>query len=92
MFLVLDVVSDGELVDADGGYEVTSGPHRAWGKLFGLLFDPGRSFSLQDLDDVGSRILGWNRKVEMDVLIPDVPLQYFQPFPLGDKLEHSLEF
>lgn len=59
--LVLDVAVGGVFVDDNGRNEVASAPeHTPWG-TFGLLFDPARGFSLENLDDVSKEYLGGKR-------------------------------
>ncbi len=73
VLLVLNIPFDCLFVDADGGYKVASRPKSARWELFGLFLNPRRRLSFEDLNYVGDGILRWNAKMEVDMLITDVP-------------------
>ena len=90
--LVLDVLFDGSFLNANCRDEISSAPERPNGKLFGFLFQPRRSLTFQDLDDIAYRVLGRDDEVEVDVLVPNVPSLDEEPFPSGNLSQLALEF
>ena len=80
------------LVETSGTNEVPTCPEWTFGKLLGLLLDPGGCFLLQYLDDVGDRVFRRNGDVEVDVFVTDMPGEDLQLLPLRDVLEHTPQF
>ena len=91
VLLVVDIVFDHEFVQAHSRDKITSRPQTAWGKVLGLLFQPGAALALQQLDCIGYRILGRDEDGHMNVLIANVPGSGNQAFPTADGLEYSFQ-
>ena len=89
--LVVHIVSDLVFIEPHSGDKVPSLPQRTVGELLRLFLEPGAGFPLQYLDNVGNRILGWYRKVQVEMLVSHVPCADTQSFPSCDHLEDSLE-
>lgn len=89
--LVVDVVLDLVLVAADCGDKVSTCPQRSLGELLGFLLQPARGLALQNLDDIGGRVLGWDGEEEVNVFVPNVPGMNVQLFPVCNDLEHAFE-
>ena len=89
--LVVNVVPDLVLVLPDSGDKVPACPERAEGEFLGLLLEPRGGFALQNLHNVRDRVFGWDRDVEVDVLITHVPCVNVEFFPLRNILEHTLQ-
>jgi hypothetical protein len=73
VFLILDVLLEGSLLDSYRGNKASPAPERSCGKLPGLLLEPVGGLALEHLGDVGDGVLGRDNDKEMDMLIANAP-------------------
>lgn len=91
MVLILNVVSNCKFIDSNGRYKVTPCPEITLWEFLGFLLEPIGRFGFENHDCVSYGVLGWDYDVEMDMFISYVPLDNLKTFPVGNKLEYSLE-
>jgi len=90
--LVFNVFLDRHMVEADGRDKVAPRPERSFRQFLGFLLEPSAGFTLDDCHGVGYRVFGRNGKIDVDMLVSDVPGEDFKTFLFADHFEYSLEF
>jgi len=90
--LIFDILFDRQVVESDGGDEVAPRPERSFRQFLGFLLEPSAGFTLDDGHGVGYRVFGRDGKIDVDMLVSDVPGEDLETFPFADHFEYSLEF